>query len=166
VSPLETSTTEFERVLSINLTGSFTIAREVANTMLRDGTQGTILLFSSVAAKEGRSTYLPYNASKVAVLHIVWSFAQMLGPSGITVNAVAPGPTDTNMWTQLADASGPDAEAALQARATRISQLPMRRFGRPEEIANAALFLTDPANHFITGVCLDVAGGGHLGMGS
>ena len=70
------------------------------------------------------------------------------------------------MWAQLADASGPDAEAARAARAARAAQLPMRRFARPDEIANAALFLTDPRNRYITGISVDVAGGAHLGMGS
>jgi NAD(P)-dependent dehydrogenase (short-subunit alcohol dehydrogenase family) len=92
--------------------------------------------------------------------------AQILGPSGISVNAIAPGPTDTRMWTQLAEATGPDAEATIAARAARAAQLPMRRFARPDEIANAALFLTDPKNRYITGISLDVAGGAHLGMGS
>jgi 3-oxoacyl-[acyl-carrier protein] reductase len=166
VDPLRTSTAEFARIMSINATATFTIVRETAHAMVDRGTKGTILLFSSVSAKEARSTYLPYNASKIAVLHIMWSMAQMLGPSGISVNAIAPGPTETNMWAQVADASGEGPEAAARARATRAAQLPMRRFAQPEEIASAALFLTDPRNRYITGVSLDVAGGAHLGMGS
>lgn len=164
--PMRTSTVEFERVLTINATGTFTIVRESAQAMLDAGTKGSILLFSSVAAKEGRTTYLPYNASKIAVLHIMWSMAQILGPSGISVNAITPGPVETNMWAQLADASGDEDDSAAKARAARAAQLPMKRFARPDEVANAALFLTDPANRYITGVSLDVAGGAHLGMGS
>ncbi|MCM6761649.1 SDR family oxidoreductase [Rathayibacter sp. ZW T2_19] len=164
--PLRTSTAEFERIMTINATGTFTIVRETANAMLASGTKGTMLLFSSVAAKEGRTTYLPYNASKIAVLHIMWSMAQILGPSGISVNAITPGPVETNMWAQLADASGDAEDSAAQARAARAAQLPMQRFARPDEVANAALFLTDPANRYITGVSLDVAGGAHLGMGT
>ncbi|NQX18307.1 SDR family oxidoreductase [Rathayibacter sp. VKM Ac-2857] len=164
--PMRTSTAEFERVLTINATGTFTIVRESAQAMLDTGTKGTILLFSSVAAKEGRTTYLPYNASKIAVLHIMWSMAQILGPSGISVNAITPGPVETNMWAQLADASGSEVDSAVKARAVRAAQLPMKRFARPDEVASAALFLTDPVNRYITGVSLDVAGGAHLGMGS
>jgi NAD(P)-dependent dehydrogenase (short-subunit alcohol dehydrogenase family) len=55
------------------------------------------------------------------------------------VNAIAPGPTDTNMWDQLAEASGEDPDAASRAHAERAAQLPIRRFGRPDEIASAAL---------------------------
>lgn len=166
VDPMATSTAEFERIMTVNATATFTVTREVGHIMRDLGTEGSILLLSSVAAKEARTTYLPYNASKIAVLHITWSMAQILGPSGISVNAIAPGPTDTRMWTQLADAAGPDADAAVAARAARAAQLPMRRFAQPGEIARAATFLTAPENRYITGVTLDVAGGAHLGMGS
>lgn len=160
--PLTTSTEEFERIMRINATGTFTITRDVANSMRDRGTKGTILLLSSVAAKEARVDYLPYNASKIAVLHIMWSMAKILGPSGISVNAVNPGPVNTPMWSQLADQSG----SAAAARDARAGQLPMRRFAEPDEVANAIGFLTDPGNRYITGVSLDVAGGAHLGIGS
>jgi len=160
--PLVTTTEEFERIMRINASGTFTITREVANAMRAAGTAGTILLLSSVAAKEARVDYLPYNASKVAVLHVMWSMAKILGPDGISVNAVNPGPVNTPLWSQLADQSG-SAQAAREARA---AQLPMRRFAEPDEVAGAISFLTDPANRYITGVSLDVAGGAHLGMGS
>ena len=164
--PLQTSTSEFARIMTINATGTFTIVRETAQAMLDHQIKGTILLFSSVAAKEARRTYLPYNASKIAVLHIMWSMAQILGPSGISVNAITPGPVETNMWAQLANASGDAADSATRARAERAAQLPMQRFAQPDEVASAALFLTDPRNRYITGVSLDVAGGAHLGMGT
>ncbi|OII18391.1 SDR family NAD(P)-dependent oxidoreductase [Curtobacterium sp. MCBA15_013] len=160
--PLVTTTEEFERIMRINATGTFTITREVANTMRDAGTAGTILLLSSVAAKEARVDYLPYNASKIAVLHIMWSMAKILGPAGISVNAVNPGPVNTPLWSQLADQSG-SAQAARDARA---AQLPMQRFAEPDEVASAITFLTDRANRYVTGVSLDVAGGAHLGMGT
>lgn len=160
--PLVTTTEEFERIMRINATGTFTITRDVANLMRDAGTKGTILLLSSVAAKEARVDYLPYNASKIAVLHIMWSLAKILGPSGISVNAVNPGPVNTPLWSQLADQSG----AAQAARDARAAQLPMGRFAEPDEVAGAIAFLTDPDNRYITGVSLDVAGGAHLGMGS
>jgi NAD(P)-dependent dehydrogenase (short-subunit alcohol dehydrogenase family) len=160
--PMVTSTEEFERIMRINATGTFTIAREVGNLMRDSGTKGTMLLLSSVAAKEARVDYLPYNASKIAVLHIMWSMAKILGPAGISVNAVNPGPVNTPLWSQLADQSG----SAQAARDTRAAQLPMQRFAEPEEVASAIAFLTDPTNRYITGVSLDVAGGAHLGIGS
>lgn len=164
--PLKTSTAEFQRIMTVNASGTFTIVREAARAMLEHETKGTMLLFSSVAAKEGRRTYLPYNASKIAVLHIMWSMAQILGPAGISVNAITPGPVDTSMWAQFAEGVGEDAAGASQARKERAAQLPMQRFAQPDEVSHAALFLTDPQNRYITGVSLDVAGGAHLGMGS
>lgn len=163
---MQTSTAEFARIMDINATGTFTIVRETAQAMLDRGTKGSILLFSSVAAKEARRTYLAYNASKIAVLHIMWSMAQILGPSGISVNAITPGPVETSMWAQFASTAGAQADDAAKARAERAAQLPMGRFARPDEVTNAALFLTDRRNRYITGVSLDVAGGAHLGMGS
>jgi 3-oxoacyl-[acyl-carrier protein] reductase len=70
------------------------------------------------------------------------------------------------MWAQLAEASGDAIDAASRARADRAAQLPMQRFAQPNEVASAAIFLTDPKNRYITGVSLDVAGGAHLGMGT
>lgn len=160
--PLATTSEEFERIMRINATGTFTITREVANYMRNSGTAGTILLLSSVAAKEARIDYLPYNASKIAVLHIMWSMAKILGPSGISVNAVNPGPVNTPMWAQLAEQSS----SAQEARDARAAQLPMRRFAESDEVAGAIEFLTARANRYITGVSLDVAGGAHLGVGS
>lgn len=160
---METTTEEFDSILRINATATFTMVRETAKSMLATGTAGAIVVLSSVAAKESRLNYLPYNASKLAVLHIMWSFAELLGPNGISVNAIAPGPVNTPMWAQFARDSGPDAAAN---RAKRAAQLPMRRFAEPEEVARAILFLSDPDNRYITGVSLDVAGGAHLGIGT
>ncbi|AMM32904.1 Putative oxidoreductase [Sinomonas atrocyanea] len=160
---METTTEEFESVMRINASGTFSMVREAARSMTGTGTAGAIVVLSSVAAKEARSNYLPYNASKLAVLHIMWSFAQILGPHGISVNAVAPGPVNTPMWAQFAKDTGPDAAAN---RARRAAQLPMGRFAEPEEVARAILFLADPDNRYITGVTLDVAGGAHLGVGT
>lgn len=160
---LETTTAEFEAIMRINAAGTFSMVREAARSMIETGTTGAIVVLSSVAAKEARRNYLPYNASKLAVLHIMWSFAQLLGPHGISVNAVAPGPVNTPMWAQFAKDTGPDAAAN---RARRAAQLPMGRFAEPDEIARAILFLADPDNRYVTGITLDVAGGAHLGMGS
>jgi len=160
---METSSEEFDSILRINATATFSMVRETAKSMRGTGTAGAIVILSSVAAKEARLNYLPYNASKLAVLHVMWSFAALLGPDGISVNAIAPGPVNTPMRAQFDKDSGPDAAAS---RATRAAQLAMGRFAEPDEVARAILFLADPDNRYITGVCLDVAGGAHLGIGS
>jgi len=163
---MSTSTEEFDRIMRINATGTFTIVRETARAMNDLQIAGSVLLFSSVAAKEARRTHPDYNASKIAVLRVMWSMAQILGQSGISVNAITPGPVNTNMWAQLASAFGAEVDSAARARAQRAAQLPIGRFAEPSEVARAALFLTDPAKRCITGVSLDVAGGAHLGMGT
>jgi len=160
---METTTEEFDSILRINASATFSMVRETAKSMLDTGTAGAIIILSSVAAKEARLNYLPYNARKLAVLHVMWSFAELLGPNGISVNAIAPGPVNTPMRAQFDKDSGPGAAAS---RAAREAQLPMRRFAEPEEVARAILFLADPGNRYITGVTLDVAGGAHLGMGT
>ena len=132
------------------------------NLMRDSGTKGTMLLLSSVAAKEARVDYLPYNASKIAVLHIMWSMAKILGPAGISVNAVNPGPVNTPLWSQLADQSG-SAQAARGAPRRSTAHAALRRAGRSSQRHQLP---HGPVNRYITGVSLDVAGGAHLGMGS
>src|SRR5437870_8376901 len=70
---METTTEEFDSILRINTSATFTMVRETAKSMLETGTAGAIVVLSSVAAKESRLNYLAYNASKLAVLHIMWS---------------------------------------------------------------------------------------------
>src|SRR5207244_10540852 len=98
---METTTEEFESIMRINSSGTFSMVRETAQSMLGSGTAGAIVILSSVAAKEARRNYLPYNASKLAVLHIMWSFAELLGPNGISVHAIALGPVNTPIWAQV-----------------------------------------------------------------
>lgn len=93
---------------------------------------------------------------------VVAALRARLGPAGICVNAVNPGPVNTPLRSQLADRSG----SAQATRDPRAAQLPMQRFAEPEEVASASAFLTDPVNRYVIGVSLDVAGGAHLGIGS
>ena len=116
---------------------------------------------------KGGEKHLPYNFSKIAVLHIMWSMAQIPRPAATLGERDHPRAVETNMWVrQLAEASGDNLNAASLAHAKRAAQLPMQRFARPDEVASAALSPTHPQNRYITGVSLDVAGGAHLGMGS
>ncbi|WP_326686109.1 MULTISPECIES: SDR family oxidoreductase [unclassified Streptomyces] len=163
---LTTPSSEFARVMAINATGSFSVLREVGLVM-RAQSFGSMVAVASVAAKEARRAYVPYNASKAAVLNICWSLALELGPDNVSVNCVCPGPVNTAMWDQLADrAGGGDPEGDRRAREARSAQIPMGRFAEPEEVAATIAFLTDPANRYLTGLSLDVAGGARLGMGS
>ncbi|GAA2363504.1 3-oxoacyl-ACP reductase [Saccharopolyspora halophila] len=163
---LTTPSSEFARVMAINATGSFSVLREVGLVMQAQRS-GSIVAVASVAAKEARHAYVPYNASKAAVLNVCWSLALTLGPDNVSVNSVCPGPVNTAIWDQLATRAGegePDGDQ--RARRARAAQIPMGRFAEPDEVAATIAFLTDPANRYLTGLSLDVAGGARLGMGS
>jgi NAD(P)-dependent dehydrogenase (short-subunit alcohol dehydrogenase family) len=157
---MKTTTEEFDSIMRINGSGTFSMVRETAQSMIGTGTPGAIVVLSSVAAKEARLNYLPYNASKLAVLHIMWSFAELLGPNGISVNAIAPGPVNTPMWAQFAKDSGPGCSRQAR-RATSHAPVRRTRRSRPRHP-----FPCRPDNRYITSVSLDVAGGAHLGMGT
>jgi len=101
-------------------------------------------------------------------LHVHWDLPALCIPEKRhTVNAVCPGPVNTAMWDQFATrAGGSDPDGDQRARQARAAQIPMGRFAEPEEVAATITFLTDPANRYLTGLSLDVAGGARLGMGS
>lgn len=163
---LATPTAEFARVIGINATAAFSVLREVGLVM-RAQRSGAIVAVASVAAKEARRAYVPYNASKAAVLNLCWSLALTLGPDNVSVNCVCPGPVNTAMWEQFAArAGGKDPEGNQRARQARAAQIPMGRFAEPEEVAETIAFLCAPTNRYLTGLSLDVAGGARLGMGS
>ncbi|QRP46017.1 SDR family NAD(P)-dependent oxidoreductase [Amycolatopsis sp. FDAARGOS 1241] len=163
---LATPSAEFARVMGINATGAFSVLREVGLVMQAQRS-GAMVAVASVAAKEARRAYVPYNASKAAVLNVCWSLALVLGPDNVSVNCVCPGPVNTAMWDQLATrAAGGDPDGDRRARQARAAQIPMGRFAEPEEVAATIAFLTDPENRYLTGLSLDVAGGARLGMGS
>jgi NAD(P)-dependent dehydrogenase (short-subunit alcohol dehydrogenase family) len=153
---------EWDGVFVSNARSSFLVIRETAELMKSTG-GGCIIAVSSIAAKEARRDYIPYNASKAAVLNLMWSSALLLAPHGIRCHAVCPGPVDTPMWEQLAGEStlGPDT-----ARARRQSQIPMGRFAAPDDVAAVVAFLASDAAAYLTGLTIDVAGGARLGMGT
>jgi NAD(P)-dependent dehydrogenase (short-subunit alcohol dehydrogenase family) len=123
---------------------------------------GVIVNLSSVAAKEGRLDFAAYGATKAAILNLTWSAALQLAPYGVRVNAICPGPVDTQLWRRFgasrAVALGIDPQ---EARRRREEQVPLKRFASPEEVAQVALFLASPTAAYLTGTSIDVAGGAH-----
>ena len=145
---LETSVAEFDRLIAVNLRGTFLVGREALRVMARQGS-GRVINIASELAYLGCERMSAYCASKGGVLSLTRSWAREFAPD-ILVNAIAPGPTDTPMLsTAYMDA----------ATVANSSNVPLRRLGRPEEIAAAALFLADPANGYMTGQCLGPNGG-------
>ena len=147
---IETVTEEdWDRVIAINLKGTFNCCKAVVGPMKRQRS-GKIVNVSSIAGKLGDITSAPgYGSSKAGADALMKSLARQLAPSGIRVNAVAPHAIETEMSAQWSD----------ERRREIIAGIPLGRLGRPEDVADAVLFLASDAASFITGEILDVNGG-------
>lgn len=144
------TTDEFDTVWSVNGRGVFLALREAATRMIDAGKAGAIVTVTSSAALQGTIGQINYSASKGAVVAMTKSAARELARHGIRVNAVAP-IAATPMTERLR------TDEKLSAR--YLAQIPLGRFGEPEEIAEAFLFLADPACSYVTGQVLCIDGG-------
>jgi glucose 1-dehydrogenase len=140
---------EFDRIFGINTRATFLLA-QAAYPLLRES-RGAIVVTASMAAEHPAPALGAYSASKAAAAMLVKQMALEWGPDGIRANAISPGPTMTAMTAK----SYSDPEK----RDKRANDIPLRRIGLPEDLANAALFLASPSAGFITGVNLMVDGG-------
>lgn len=141
----------FRRILDVNLTGSFLCAQAAARAMVAGGKGGSIVFVSSVSGLRGVQGRVAYGASKAAVINMAQVLAIDLAPHRIRVNAICPAPIETPMVMKLHDA---------ETRAQWLSRIPAARYGRVEEVAQAALFLLDETrSSYITGHALPVDGG-------
>jgi len=144
---LETSLEDWQRVLNINLTGSFLTAKAAAKHMAKQG-GGHIIQIGSISGQLGNMGGIAYGASKAAVMHACKVLAVELSSSGVMVNAIAPGPIETGISIH-----GPTRKQAY------LDRIPTRQYGSGEAIANAALFLASDESKWITGHILNVDGG-------
>ena len=138
---------EFDRVKDLNVKGVFNATRAASECMVARG-HGVILSTSSMVSIYGQPSGIAYPASKFAVNGLTVSLARELGPKGIRVNAVAPGITETDMMKAV----------PKEVIEPMIAQIPLRRLGQPEDIANAFVFLASDEASYITGVVLSVDG--------
>ncbi len=145
---LETSIDEFDCVIGINLRGTFLIGREALRIMASQG-GGRMINIASDLAYSGRETFSPYVASKHGVLGLTRCWAKEFSPA-IQVNALCPGPIDTEMLGA--------AHMSAEWRERELD-IPLRRFGQPEEIAAMAVFLAGPGGAYVTGQGVGVNGG-------
>ena len=145
---LETTAADFDRLMAVNIRGTFLVGREALRAMARQR-RGRVINIASELAYLGCERMSVYCASKGAVVSLTRSWAREFAPD-ILVNAIAPGPTDTPMIsTEYMDA----------ATVAASGDVPLRRLARPEEIAAAAVFLANPANSYMTGQCISPNGG-------
>jgi len=141
----------WDEVVHVNLDGLFNTTRAIVPTMMETG-WGRILNLSSIVAQMGNFGQANYAATKGAVISFTETLARELARKNITVNAVAPGFIETDMTKDIPEA------ALAQVKA----QTPLGRLGKPEEIANAVVFLASPRASYITGQTLGVNGGMHM----
>lgn len=146
----ETSVDEFRRIIEVNLTGTFIVSRAAARHWLAKGEQGAIVNISSISGMIGNKGRSAYGASKGAVNTMTMVLANELGPAGIRVNAVAPGPIDT----ALARAIHTD-----DVRQQWHARVPLRRYGEPHEIARVVAFLLSDEASYVNGHILAADGG-------
>ena len=142
------TTEQFDRVIDINLKGTYLCARAVIDQMIVQGS-GVILNASSIVGLYGNFGQTNYAATKWGVIGMVKTWAKELGPKGIRSNAVCPGFIDTPILT-------PMPEKVIEGMKAKV---PLRRLGKPEEIANAYAFLASDEASYINGVVLEVGGG-------
>ncbi len=139
---------DFEAVIDTNLKGVFYCTKAAAKLMMKKRS-GRIVNMSSVVGLIGNAGQTNYAASKAGVLGFSKSAAKELAARGITVNMVAPGFIDTDMTAVLAD----------KVKEAMVKEIPLRRMGRPEDVANAVLFLVSDCSSYITGQVINVDGG-------
>jgi NAD(P)-dependent dehydrogenase (short-subunit alcohol dehydrogenase family) len=155
---LETQPEQWDRVMAVNVTAAFLLSRLVLPLMEQAG-GGVILNISSGWGLVGGPRAAAYCASKGALVQLTRAMAIDHGAIGVRVNCICPGDTDTPMLRAEARQLGRDAGGFLRDAARR----PLGRIGRPEEIAEAALYLASAAAAFVTGTTLVVDGGGLAG---
>jgi len=150
----------WKKTFEVNVHGTFLVSQAVIPLMVRSGPGGAILNMASKAGKVPRAFVGAYCSAKAAVIMMSRVMALELAPQGIRVNALCPGQIETDMerwsWEFEAKALGKEVE---QVKAEKIKTIPLGRVGRPEDVAQVALFLASSRSAFMTGQAINVTGG-------
>ena len=139
---------DLQKVLDVNLSAAFFISRTVARDMIKKRA-GSIINMASVVGIHGNGGQANYSASKAGLIGVTKSLANEVASRGVRVNALAPGFIESDMT----------AAVPQEAREKMTASIPMKRIGKPEDVANAALFLASDFSSYITGQVLPVDGG-------
>jgi meso-butanediol dehydrogenase/(S,S)-butanediol dehydrogenase/diacetyl reductase len=150
---VDTDENAWERIFAVHVRGTYLCSKYALPAMIEGRRGGSVVNVSSVAGLVGIRNMTAYSAAKGAILSMTRSMAVDFAQYGVRVNCVAPGTTMTPMGQRLVEGDTPE-QLAL-----RMSRYPLNRFGRPEEIANAVLFLASDESSYATGSCLVIDGG-------
>jgi len=142
---------DWDAVLSTNLTGAFLAIQQVLHGMMKER-WGRIINISSIVGETGNPGQANYVASKAGLIGLTKSLAQEIASRNITVNAIAPGFIETDMTAALSD----------QLKQNMLAHIPLKRFGKPEDVAAAVKFLASEEAGYITGAVLNVNGGMYM----
>jgi 3-oxoacyl-[acyl-carrier protein] reductase len=142
------SEADYDRIMDVHMKGMFFMAQAVFPAMIARGL-GCIINVASQRGLKGAVNSAPYSAAKAAIIGFTRALCWEAAPKGVRVNAIAPGPIDTDLTASMTAAD----------RAAFMATLPVGRFGRPEEIAATALLLAGPDGGFYVGACLSPNGG-------
>lgn len=145
---LKMSESDFDEVIATNLKGVFNCTKAVTKIMMKQRS-GKIVNMTSVVGLTGNISQANYAAAKAGVIGFTKSAAKELAARGVTVNAIAPGFITTDMTDKLPD----------KIKETTLSQIPLGKFGKPEDVANLAAFLVSEQAAYITGQIINVDGG-------
>ena len=146
---VNTTIDDWNRIISINLTGSFIMTKEISKLMISQK-YGRIITMSSVAGLRGGTGRAAYGASKGGVIALSKVLSIELAPFNITVNTLCPGAIETELVKNMHD---------KETRRAFLQQIPQKRYGLPEEVASAALFFTLPGSSYLNGTVFPVDGG-------
>lgn len=145
---------EWERMFRLNLIGNINIVREIIPLMQKNG-GGSIIFISSITGREVIGAPIPYSVAKSGLISASKNFSHILAKDNIRVNTVVPGNIifEGGRWEEIIEENPDIIENYIK------KNVPMQRFGKPEEVANAVLFLASDKASFITGTCMTVDGG-------
>lgn len=158
---LETTEDNWNKIMTINGLGVLIGMQEAAKAMIAAGHKGKIVNTASIASRSGDAEWVPYCASKAAVVSMTQAGAKALAQHGINVNAFAPGVVQTDLWTQLdKDLMDMGISSRPGEAMQNFSQnIPLGRTSTPQDVVGTVAFLISPASAYMTGQCLMIDGG-------